>query len=234
MWYLRAFKTILLGLPALHTLKLIARVDSVEQYEDAICQKYPKLFTGLGNMGVEYSIKSRPNAKPYALSTPRNIHLPLRSKVKEELIKMENSGIISKVEGPTKWCAGMVVVPKKQSSSVCICVDLKPLNESVLRENYPLPKIDETLAQLSGASIFSKLDVNSGFWQISLAKDCQTLTTFITPFGRYFFNKLPFGISSASELFQRRISEILERDWMAYYAKLMTSSYLAVISINTT
>ena len=63
---------------------------------------------------------------------------------------MEESGVISKVEGPTEWCAGMVVVPKKQSNSVRICVDLKPLNESVLRENYPLPKIDETLAQLSG------------------------------------------------------------------------------------
>ena len=102
----------------------------MEQYEDTIRQKYPKLFTGLGNMGVEYSIKLRPNAKPYALSTPRNIPLPLRSKVKEELTKMEKSGVISRVEGPTEWCAGMVVVPKKQSDSVRICVDLKPLNES--------------------------------------------------------------------------------------------------------
>eukprot|EP00731_Ephydatia_muelleri_P006180 Em0003g428a len=205
IFVVKGLKTNLLGLPALRALKLIARVDSVEQYEDTIRQKYPKLFTGLGNMGVEYSIKLRPNAKPYALSTPRNIPLPLRSKVKEELAKMEKSGVISRVEGPTEWCAGMVVVPKKQSDSVRICVDLKPLNKSVLRENYPLPKIDETLAQLSGASVFSKLDANSGFWQISLAKDCRPLTTFITPFGRYFFNKLPFGISSASELFQRRM-----------------------------
>ena len=210
IFVVKGLKTNLLGLPALRALKLIARVDAVEQYEDTIRQKYPKLFTGLGNMGVEYSIKLRPNAKPYALSTPRNITLPLRSKVKEELTKMEKSGVISKVEGPTEWCAGMVVVPKKQSNSVRICVDLKPLNEYVLRENYPLPKIDETLAQLSSASIFSKLDANSGFWQISLAKDCRPLTTFITPFGRYYFNKLPFGISSASELFQRRMSEILE------------------------
>lgn len=48
----------------------------------------------------------------------------------------------------------------KETNSVRICVDLKPLNESVLRENYPLPKMDETLAQLSSASIFSKLDAN--------------------------------------------------------------------------
>ena len=58
--------------------------------------------------------------------------------------------------------------------------------------------------------MFSKLDANSGFWQIPLAKESRPLTTFITPFGRYCFNKLPFGISSAPELFQRRINEILK------------------------
>ena len=78
---------------------------------------------------------------------------------------MEKAGVISKVSEPTPWCAGMVVVPKK-TGKVRICVDLKPLNKRVLREVHPLPKVDETLAQLSGAKIFSKLDANSGFWQI--------------------------------------------------------------------
>ena len=73
-----------------------------------------------------------------------------------------------KVDEPTPWCAGMVVVPKK--GAICICVDLKPLNENVLREVHPLPKVDETLAQMSGGKVFSKLDANSGFWQIPLAK----------------------------------------------------------------
>ena len=123
---------------------------------------------------------------------------------------MESMGVISKVDEPTPWCAGMVVVPKK-SGKVRICVDLKPLNESVLREVHPLPKVDETLAQLTGARMFSKLDANSGFWQIPLAKESRLLTTFITPFGRYCFNKLPFGISSAPEHFQKRMSAILER-----------------------
>ena len=88
-------------------------------------------------------------------------------------------------------------------------MDLKPLNESVLREVHPLPKVDETLAQLSGAKIFSKLDANSGFWQIPLAKPSRLLTTFITPYGRYCFNKLPFGLSSAPKHFQKRMSQIL-------------------------
>ena len=122
---------------------------------------------------------------------------------------MEEAGVISKVTQPTQWCAGMVVVPK-WSGDVLICVDLKLLNESVLREVHPIPKVDETLAQVSGASVFSKLDANSGFWQISLAEESRPLTTFITPFGTFCFNILPFGISSAPELFQRRMGRLLE------------------------
>lgn len=90
------------------------------------------------------------------------------------------------------------------------CVDLKPLNQSVLREPHPIPKVDDTLALLSGAVHFSKLDANSGFWQIPLSESSRPLTTFIAPFGRYKFNKLPFGVSCAPELFQHRMSRILE------------------------
>ena len=55
------------------------------------------------------------------------------------------------------------MVPKK-AGAIRICVDLKPLNEHVLREVHPLPKVDDTLAQMTGAKVFSKLDANSGFW----------------------------------------------------------------------
>ena len=81
---------------------------------------------------------------------------------------MESLGVIAKVEEPTSWFTGMVVVAKKDGE-IRICVDLKPLNENVLREVHPHAKVDETLAQLSGAEVFTKLDAN-GFWQIPLAK----------------------------------------------------------------
>ena len=80
---------------------------------------------------------------------------------------------------PTPWCAAMMVVPK-DGGTVRICVDLKPLNESVLREVHPIPKVDTTLAQLSGSTAFSKLDANSRFWQIPLAAESRLLMTFIT------------------------------------------------------
>ena len=69
--------------------------------------------------------------------------------------------------------------------------------------------VEQTLAQLAGARVFSKLDTNSGFWQIPLSRESALLTTFITPFGRYCFHRLPFGITSAPEHFQRRMSDIL-------------------------
>ena len=79
---------------------------------------------------------------------------------------------------------GMVVIPKREGS-VQICVDLRLLNQNVLWEVNPIPKVDDTLAQLAGAKIFSKIDVNSGFWKILLAKESHPLTTFITPYGYY-------------------------------------------------
>ena len=77
------------------------------------------------------------------------------------------------------------------------------------RERHILPSVEQTLAQIGAARIFSKLDANSGFWQVELSRDSALLTTFITPFGRYCFNRLPFGITSAPEHFQRRMGDIV-------------------------
>ena len=197
----------LVGLPAIRALGILTRIEAISV---PIKEQFPSLFTGLGTFhGSSYEIQLKPDSKPFALFTPRNVPLPLRDKVKDELARMEALDIIAPVEEPTPWCAGMVVVPKK-SNQVRICVDFRALNESVLREVHPLPKVDETLAQMAGATVFSKLDANCGFWQIPLSENCQKLTTFITPFGRYYFKRLPFGICSAPEYFQRRMSAILE------------------------
>ena len=88
-----------------------------------------------------------------------------------------------------------------------ICVELTRLNQSIHRERHPLPAVDQVLAQLAG---LTKLDANSGFGQIHLSAKSSILTTFITPFGRFCFRQLPFGIASAPEHFQSRLSEILQ------------------------
>ena len=133
VYVVRNLKVNLLGLPAVTALGLIARVDSTTLDTLDPKARYPSLFTGLGTMGEEYHIQLKEDAKPHALFAPRNVPIPLRGKVEEELRRMEKLGVITPVEDPTPWCAGMVVVPKS-SGAVRICVDLKPLNESVLRE----------------------------------------------------------------------------------------------------
>lgn len=132
------------------------------EYGDLIMAAFPTVSKGLGSFGEPYTINLSPDAKPYALFTPRRVPFSLRSQVREELNRMETLGVISSVDEPTPWCSGMVVIVKK-SGSVRICVDLQKLNESVQREVHPLPRVDETLAQLAGAVVFSKLDANSGF-----------------------------------------------------------------------
>ena len=103
----------------------------------------------------------------------------------------------------------MVVVPKP-GNQVRICGDFVQLNKAVLREVYPMPTTEETLAKLSGANFVTKLDANAGFWQKSLSEESKLLTTFITPWGRFCYKRLPFGISSAPEHFQKCIRNILE------------------------
>ena len=200
IYVVKDLHTALLGRPAIEQLQLVCRVDNVTM--ESVKQQYPKLCEGLGLVKRPYSIKLKTDAVPFSLHTPRRVPLPLMGKVKEELNRMEKMGVITKIEEPTDWCAGMVVVPKK-SGDVRICVDFTQMNEAVCREKFILPSVEHTLGMLAGATIFSKLDANAGFWQIPITSESAKYTTFITPFGRYYFNRLPFGISSAPEHFQR-------------------------------
>ena len=176
--------------------------------KEDIHKEFPELFTGLGKMENAYKITLDKDAKPFKITVPRRLPIPMRKKVEEELKEMEKQDIIRPVTEPTEWCAPIVAVPK-ENGKIRICVDFTRLNESVQRENFPLPTTDQLLAQLSGATVFSKLDCKSGFYQVPLDEESQKLTTFITPYGRYCFKRLPFGISSGPEVFQREMSHIL-------------------------
>ena len=208
VYVVKGLQTPLIGRPAIQKLELVRRIHEVSQDKGYVISEYPELFTGLGKIKGRYQIELEEGAKPYSVSTPRRVPIPLLSRVKEELQRMENLGVISKIDQPTDWCSGMVVVPKP-GNGVRICVDLTRLNKYVKRERHILPSVDQVLAQIGNAKAFSKLDANSGFWQIELDPESSKLTTFITPYGRYCFNRLPFGISSAPEFFQKRMSEIL-------------------------
>ena len=135
------------------------------------------------------SIQLREDAVPVALATARNIPLPLMKPVEEELKKMEQYGIITTETEPTEWVSALVPVPKPNSSGVRITVDYKKLNQSVKREVFPIPTLEQLTSKLGGATLFSKLDASSGFYQIPLDEASSKMTTFITPFQGW--KKLP-------------------------------------------
>ena len=96
-----------------------------------------------------------------------------------------------------------MVVVKKPNGSLHICIDPKDLNKVLKRSHYQLPTIEDILPDLSRAKVFSTFDVKNSFWHIELDDQSSKLTTFNTPFGRYRWLRLPIGLSSAPEGFQR-------------------------------
>ena len=186
----------LLGRGVASRMGLISKVDAVEE--------------GVGCLNTDpVKIVLKEDAQPFAVVVARRVPIPILPKVKEELDRLLASGVIRKMTKPTIWCAPMVPVVKK-SGKVRLCVDLKKLNVSVRRERFILPTLEDLTSKLSGATVFSCLDAASGFYQIPLDVDSQELTTFLTPFGRYCFKRLPFGITSAPEIFMRKMMEVLD------------------------
>ena len=193
---------------ACQKLGVVAEVDEIASPERSpghMKRTHPNVFTGLGCMPGEYEIKLREGETPFNLTTPHRIPIPLLPNVQAELKRMED---IEKVDKPTEWCSPVVVVPKK-NGKVRICGDFIQLKKAVLREKHPMLTTEQTLAKLAGTKIVSKLDANSGFWQRKLSLNSKLLTTFITSWGRYCYRRLPFGISSAPEHYQKIMQKIL-------------------------
>ena len=209
VYVLKGARFNLLGLCELRNLSLLAIVNVVCKDEFDPVKMYPGVFTGLGTMPSTFRINLCSDATPRRLFSPRPIAAGLRDQAKVEIDKMLELDVIEKVEEPTDWCSGLTIAPKP-GGKIRMCIDLTALNKSVQREVYPLPRISDMLTRLSEGRIFSKLDANSGFWQIKMEESSRLYTTFVTPWGRYCFKRMPFGISSAPEFFQREMEKILQ------------------------
>ena len=172
-----------------------------------ILQEYSDLFQGLGCLPGEHTIKIDP-AVPPVVHPPRKVPVALKGKIKDELDRMEEAGVIVRQTEPTEWVSSMVMVIKP--SKIRICIDPRDLNQAIKREHYPMKTIEEVVAEIPGAKVFSTLDARSGFWQIKLDEASSKLCTFNSPFGRYRFTRLPFGIKSAPEVFQKSMSNLFE------------------------
>jgi hypothetical protein len=98
-------------------------------------------------------------------------------------------------------------VPKKDGT-LRMCIDYRALNAITVRNKYPLPRIDDLLDNLSGASVFSSLDLTSGYHQLVLHPDDVPKTAFNTHIGKYQFKVLPFGLTNAPSVFQTAMNTL--------------------------
>ncbi|XP_030596890.1 uncharacterized protein K02A2.6-like isoform X2 [Archocentrus centrarchus] len=205
----------LLGDKACEDLGLVRRVylintevNTPNDSVDSIVHSFADVFKGLGTLPFTYKIVLKENAKPI-VHAARRVPVPLKDKLKKELDKMTTLGVIRKVEEPTDWVNSMVCA-KKKNGELRICMDPKDLNENIKREHYQIPKREEITSEMTGARYFTKLDASQGFWQLKLDESSTKYCTFNTPFGRYCFLRMPFGIISASEIFHRAMEHIIE------------------------
>ena len=157
----------------------------------------------------------------------RRIPFHLRKKLDTELEKLERQGIIEPVDGPTPWVSPLVVTPKpKNPDQIRLCVDMHQPNRSILRERHITPTIDDLIHDLNGATVFSKIDLNSGYHQLELAPESRYITTFSTHRGLRRYTRLNFGTSSAAEVFKMPSNKFLVASKVLVML-VMTSSFLA-------
>ena len=109
------------------------------------------------------------------------------------------------MDEPSEWVSEMTISLKK-NNDIRICLDLQALNKAMKIEVYPLPVIDDVLPQLSNANVFTKVDLQSGYWHCTLDEDSSNVTTFVTAFGRYKWLRLPFEMNVSSEIFHKRLN----------------------------
>ena len=172
---------------------------------DDILLNYKDVFEGLGHLGnANFVLKENCTPVQHA---PRRVPVALHTEVKDKIADMENKGIIKKETDPTDWISSMVVVAKP--NKIRICLDPKDLNQALKRPKYQMPTLDELLPKLNNAKVFTTLDAKDGFYQISLDEQSSKLTTFWTPFGRYRYLRMPFGVNTAPEEFECKLQEKL-------------------------
>ena len=108
----------------------------------------------------------------------------MRENIKSELERLTKMEIVTPVDTPTDWISSLVVVAKS-NNKIRLCIDPKPLNKALKRNDYAMPTIDDVLPDLQEARYFTHLDAKNGFWHVQLDEDSSFFTTFETPFGKY-------------------------------------------------
>jgi hypothetical protein len=132
--------------------------------------------------------------------------------IRAELARLVSAGFIREVLHP-EWLVNPVLVLKKKKVDWRMCVDYTELNKHCPKDPFGLPRIDQVVDSTAGCSMLSFLDCYSGYHQISLAKEDEEKTAFITPFGAFCYTSMSFGLKNAGATYQRAIQTCLADHW---------------------
>lgn len=157
--------------------------------------------------GIQIIIPIDLSVKPVQQAI-RRCPIALTALMKEKLDELLELDIIEVVREASGWVSPLVPV-LKDNGELRICVDMRRANSAIVRENHPLPTMDDLFARLGKAIYFSQLDFKNGFHQCELHPESRYITTFISPWGLYRYKRLVFGINCAPELFQKTIEHML-------------------------
>ncbi|KAJ9527530.1 hypothetical protein QJQ45_025738, partial [Haematococcus lacustris] len=180
----------------------------------AITQKFADVFpadlpAGLPpQRAVDHRIEVEPGKRPPTRST-YNMSTSELAELKAQITEMQEKGFIRPSTSP--YAAGVLFVRKKDGT-FRMCVDYRPLNRITIKNKYPLPRVENMLDRLHGATVFSKIDLRQGYHQIRIAPEDIPKTTFNTRYGHFEFTVLPFGLCNAPATFQRIMNDIFRQE----------------------
>jgi len=169
------------------------------------------LFAAAGeNLGCHPDIAVRIHTEgPPIKRRPYRLPLTKRAALDRKLDELLDQGVI--VPSSSPWASPVVLVEKKDTTEgPRFCVDFTALNKVTRKDAYPIPLIRDIFDQLQGATVFSTLDLKSGFHQLPLHPDDQEKTAFVCHRGLFEWTRLPMGLCNASQLFQRAMEVVLK------------------------
>ena len=144
------------------------------------------------------------------MHAPHNIALSLQNQLQKKLEGMVKQDIIAPVEGQSDW-VNSLVTRVKPNGRLRVCLDPKDLNKAIKREHHPIPTLDDLTLRLHGCTLFSKLDVLHGYWNIKLDEESTLLTTFNTHKVRYKFLRKLFRLKMFQDIFQKKTDHTYEK-----------------------
>ncbi|GKE87786.1 putative reverse transcriptase domain-containing protein, partial [Tanacetum coccineum] len=199
-------KYILKGCPIFFahvTTKDTEEKSKEKRLEDVpIVQDFPKVFpkdlSGIPpNRKVEFRIDLVPGAALVARAPYRLVPSEMKE-LSEQLKELSDKGFIRTNSSP--WGAPVLFI-KKKDGSFRMCIDYRELSKLTMKNRYPLPRIDDLFDQLQGSSVYSKIDLRSGYHQLRVREEDIPKTAFRTRYGHYEFQVMPFGLTNASAVF---------------------------------